>query len=426
MAAASGYDGFISYSHKHDAVLGPALQSNLERFAKPWYRMRALRIFLDTADLSANPGLWPSIEDGLSSSQWFILLASADAADSGWVNREVQWWKDHRSPGPLLVVGTSPGLAWDEQEQDWAAKAPVPSALRGAFTDEPHWVDLSEVRLDSRSPISGRSCRCRGSSAPGKKMDELVGEHLRQHRRATRLAEGAVAMMTLLTALAVVFSILAIGERNNAIRERNDAIRQQAIAQSRQPAAESISIDSTAPQTARQLAVAAWRVFPTDQASSAMTTLLAEQQQSGTIYADPISVDAVAFSPDSKLLASAGDDGTVRVWNPVTGQPACRPLTAGRISGVNGTQSGVAFSPDSKLLASARGDGTVRVWNPVTGQPFGRPLQIGSQSRASGVAFSPNGKLLASADGYGTVWLWNPVTSRPSAGFRPVPGTACT
>ncbi len=39
--------------------------------------------------------------------------------------------------------------------------------------------------------------------------------------------------------------------------------------------------------TARQLAVAAWRVFPTDQADSAMTTLLAEQQQDGILPADP-------------------------------------------------------------------------------------------------------------------------------------------
>jgi hypothetical protein len=100
--------------------------------------MRALRIFLDTADLTANPGLWPSIEDVLSSSQWFILLASADAAASKWVNREVQWWIDHRSPDRLLIAGTSPGLKWDEQKRDWAADAPVPSALRGAFPDEPH------------------------------------------------------------------------------------------------------------------------------------------------------------------------------------------------------------------------------------------------------------------------------------------------
>jgi hypothetical protein len=109
MAAVSGYDAFISYSHKHDAMIGPALQSDLQRFAKPWYKMRALRIFLDTADLAANPALWPSIEDALGSSRWFILLASADAANSTWVNREVTWWLAHRSIDELLVVGTSTG-----------------------------------------------------------------------------------------------------------------------------------------------------------------------------------------------------------------------------------------------------------------------------------------------------------------------------
>jgi hypothetical protein len=140
MATVSGYDAFISYSHQHDAVLGPALQSDLERFAKPWYRMRALRIFRDTANLAANPALWASIEEGLGSSQWFILLASADAGKSEWVNREVQWWVTHRSPDRLLVVGTGAGLAWDGPGRDWAADAPVPRALHGVFTAEPLWV----------------------------------------------------------------------------------------------------------------------------------------------------------------------------------------------------------------------------------------------------------------------------------------------
>ena len=95
MTAASGYDASISYSHEHDHVFGPALQADLQRFAKPWYQMRALRISCDTANLAADPGLWASLEDALESSRWFILLASQDAAQSRWVRREVQWWLDH-------------------------------------------------------------------------------------------------------------------------------------------------------------------------------------------------------------------------------------------------------------------------------------------------------------------------------------------
>src|SRR5712664_2574498 len=108
------YDAFLSYSHRHDSILGPTLQSSLERFAKPWYIRQTLRIFCDIANLAASPALWMSIEHALRSSRWFILLASPDSADSPWVNREVRWWLDHRHADQLLVVGTSFGLAWDE------------------------------------------------------------------------------------------------------------------------------------------------------------------------------------------------------------------------------------------------------------------------------------------------------------------------
>jgi hypothetical protein len=74
-------------------------------------------------------------------------------------------------------------------------------------------------------------------------------------------------------------------------------------------------------------------------------------------------VNAVAFSPDGKLLAGAGADGVFRVWNPATGQPAGSPLQAG--SAVNA----IAFSPNGKQLASAGADGIVKLWNTAASWP---------------------------------------------------------
>jgi transcriptional regulator with XRE-family HTH domain len=219
--------------------------------------------------------------------------------------------------------------------------------------------------------------------------------------RSIRRRRGVIAGLLALT-------VIAISAAGVAANDAADAARQHLISLSRQLATESLIIDSGDPLTARQLAVAAWRVYPTDQAESVMTTLLTEQQRDGILPGDPSNDGATgaAFSPGSKLLATAYGDGTVRLWNPATEQAVGAPLHAG-----TGTQSGataVAFSPNGKLLATADADGTVRVWNPAGGQA---PLATYTGNGAvNGVAFSPDGKMLATADADGTVRLRSTAT----------------
>jgi WD40 repeat protein/transcriptional regulator with XRE-family HTH domain len=229
------------------------------------------------------------------------------------------------------------------------------------------------------------------------------------HRRTVRRRQAAIAGLIALTLTALTTAGIAVRNAATATRNAANASRQHAIALSRQLAAESLNIDGTNPVTARQLAVAAWAVFPTSQAASAVTTLLAEQQQQGMLPADPTTVSAVVFNPNGTLLASADANGYVRLWDLATGRPVGRPLRATSAKyGVNG----VAFSPDGKLLASADGDGTVQLWDPATGRPLGKPLLAGSGPLGDkgGVAFSPDGMLLATGGGDGMVQLWNPVT----------------
>ncbi len=94
------YKAFMSYSHAVDGRLAPALETALKRFAKPWYRLRAMRIFRGKSTLAVTSALWPAIEAGLKQSEFFLLLANPSAAASRWVDREVAWCHGEQSHQP--------------------------------------------------------------------------------------------------------------------------------------------------------------------------------------------------------------------------------------------------------------------------------------------------------------------------------------
>src|SRR5262245_7748322 len=131
------YDAFISYSHTPDSARVAAdLQSGLRRFARPWYRARAARVFRDDTNLAATPRLWPAIQAAMADSAWFVLLASPDAARSRWVRREIEWWLANRPVDRIILVVVGGELSWDEPANRFdAGSTAIPEELFGAFPE---------------------------------------------------------------------------------------------------------------------------------------------------------------------------------------------------------------------------------------------------------------------------------------------------
>jgi WD40 repeat protein len=381
----SGYDAFISYSHAVGGQLVVRVQATLQTLAKPWYRRRALRVFRDTTSLSANPELWRAIEDALGKSRFLILMLSPEAAQSPWVGREVAWWKTHRGAASSLLVLTAGTLDWNNELGDFSEDSVVPAGLRGWFEREPLWVDLRWATKEEH--VSARDPRFRDCvadlAAPIRRLpkDELIGEDIRQHRRAMRTARGAGALLVALTITAVIGAVIAIHQRDVA-RNRTE------LATARQLAATAVSDIPLRLDVAERLAAEAYRRRPNAGTEAALMR---------TVTASPHFVRALdngstitGLTPvTASSVVTGGADGAVRQCGAASGHCVVIGGVEGRVTHVVADRSG--------RYAAASGSGRDLVV--VDLESPHRLTRIRAPAQVQDLAIGPGGMLaVASGD----------------------------
>lgn len=223
------YDAFISYGRSEEEFAS-RLQSGLHSFAKPWYRLRAVRTFRDKTSLRAGDELEKGIRSALDQSKFLIVLASKVSAKSEWINWEVKHWAQTKGFNSIIIVLLNGRIDWDHENQKILTDA-LPACLL-SLPYEPAWEDLrwasssKELSREFGGNDFRRALAAISATLRNKPKDELFSEDHRQHRR-TLMATGAVILLIVAVSLSIVFALRARAQRTRAESARKAATAQQ-------------------------------------------------------------------------------------------------------------------------------------------------------------------------------------------------------
>jgi|APLak6261659701_1056019.scaffolds.fasta_scaffold00817_2 WD40 repeat protein len=385
------YNAFISYSHAADGKLAPALQNALHKFAKPWYKKRALHVFRDETTLSITPELWRSIESALNESEYFILLASPDAMASKWVQQEISYWLSNKNPHTFLIALTDGQIIWNNAQNDfdWIATTALPENLKGSFDQEPLYVDLrkqkSEDQLTVKNPEFLNEVATLAAKLHGISKDEIIGEDIRQHR-ITKLLVRAIGITFFTLFGLVIYGFI------EAKQQRDIAIARKLSAQ-----AESfVNLRGDLLETASLLAVEGMKRAPSLEADRALrkTLALLPKRISEMDCAAAGEVYQASFSSDGNLLTTVTEKGDANVWETTTGR---------RISSFNTSEKirKVIISPNRQHVVTV--SDAIRIWNTKDGTEVTK-LPI---TEVRDATYSGNGLFFATVSTDSVTRLWD-------------------
>ncbi|MFI9272914.1 trypsin-like peptidase domain-containing protein [Kitasatospora sp. NPDC052896] len=241
-----------------------------------------------------------------------------------------------------------------------------------------------------------------GSHLTEPERDYLRRGHVRR-RRLTRRRRAAVALVGVLALVAASVSAVSL-------QLSRETARKDAVSRSTTLAADANALSATDPGVAAQLAIAAYRSAPTQDAANQLYATLMTPLDS-VVGDTGHEVLRIAAQPDGPLAAAVDKDGSLRIWN------LTKPLAPVLDATLHTAASGIALAPRGGVLAGACPTApSLCLWSladprhpTVAGElPGATDLPRGSGSlRVTSMAFSPDGTLLAAALEQGVSLVWS-------------------
>lgn len=139
------YKAFISYKHGNDSVkIVEVLEKSLIQYARVWFRRD--RIFRDRKELRLGDPLDPSLKKAMRESEYFLLIASKESAESKWVQDELHYWCEtlNRS-NKLIIIQISDQIVMNADTKTivWEQSDALPTFLKNHIPYIPKFEDLT-------------------------------------------------------------------------------------------------------------------------------------------------------------------------------------------------------------------------------------------------------------------------------------------
>ena len=246
---------------------------------------------------------------------------------------------------------------------------------------------------------------------------DLVGEDLRQHRRALRLARGAIAALSVLVVGVMIAAWIAYAQRNEAARQRNEADaarivaqRQAALALSRQLSAQAELLGTRTPQDVPLIELRALLAAEALSRSDLLEDRRALEQAVRDLPArtirvayEPTPYDKTAMSSRGRFVAVAQSDTTL-LFDAASGRQLYR------LGSLTTPTESLSFSGDERFLAVGSFRSGTKVFDTSTGAVV---ATVPNQGTVKAVAMSDDGALLATGEHTGLVQCFRLPSTTP-------------